>query len=213
MKDMLDKLDNPLGISEIREIFTNINTELEERGLTATIYVYGGVAIMLSCYDALVSFDMDVIIDTKHHSIFWQVVNVVGKKMELHDNYMNEDVLPIVQGDLLKESVVPSLQFSNLNVSIPSKRQLLAMKLYSSRLEEDSRDLLDAIMLSKEEGVSSRSELEQILKEYVKPSAIKQRNRKKGSHNGIYTFMDKLLEEMNHGDNRKVSIATKRTTR
>ena len=167
------------------------------RDLYVSLNIYGGVAIMLSCYDARSSYDVDTFITSADdHEAFWDIVKQTAQENQLPETFLQESLATIINKDFRKNETALFQKLSHLTINLPTARQLLAMKLFSARLDEGSKDLLDAVLLCKEIGIRSRAEMNEILREYVREEAIRKQNRTPRRHNSIYKFMDEVVKEL-----------------
>jgi hypothetical protein len=116
----------------------------------------------------------------------------VGESRGLRSDFVNEDVLPVLWADFKENETFSAFSFSNLDVRIPTEKQLLAMKLFSARVE--GKDLGDAVFLAKKLGISSVFELRELLGKFVKEDSIKKQNRHPNRRHCIDIFIDKVIE-------------------
>jgi len=174
------------------ELLNLLGNALEEQSLHATLDVYGGAAMMLTCIPEYISYDMDIMLHTDSHGKFWEVVESLAAELNLNKNWLNEDVVPIIAKDFKKSKLNVFKQFGNLVVRLPEPEQLLAMKLYAARA--DKSDLSHAVTLSRDLGISTRQGLLDVLKAYIKENAIREQNRQPKRHNCIYNFIDEVLK-------------------
>ena len=171
-----------------------LGDELSKAGTYATIDVYGGVAMALAFWDGAASYDVDVVLNTQNHQAFWDITEIIAKKNGLPKEWVNEGVLPVVQEDLNNQSLWSFGQYGGLTVRLPAAEQLLAMKVFSARLEK--ADLTHAAVLCRRLGIDAPAEIYGILHAYVKEDAIKKQNRRKGRHNCIHNFVAELVKEL-----------------
>jgi hypothetical protein len=177
------------------ELLELLGNSLKERELYATLDIYGGAAMMLTCIPEYASYDMDIMLHTDTHTRFWAAVEDITDKQNLRKGWLNEDVVPIIAKDFKKTRLNVFKQYENLIVRLPEPEQLLAMKLYAARM--DKSDLLHAVTLSRDLGISSRQGLLDILKTFIKEDAIREQNRRPQRHNCIYNFVEEVLKGLN----------------
>jgi hypothetical protein len=180
----------------VLRVFEFLNGVLAKQHLAASIKVYGGAAMMLVCLDTRMSNDIDVIVSTKEHKKFWDAVRKTAQHFGLPELFFDEAIMSIVAEDLKRDDTAVHLTLSNLEIKTPKPEQLLAMKLFSARLDESSKDLEDAVVLCKDLSISKRPQLIGLLEQYVRKDAIQAQNRKKGRHNCIHKFIDELERRM-----------------
>ena len=178
-------------------LLLQLGEELSADGLTAILDVYGGVAMSLSVMENTASFDLDAVVGAKNRAAFWRAVDRVTKKnQDLMPEWLNEGVLSLVKEDLKRQDLWDFGQSGGLTVRLPRPEQLLAMKVYSARL--DKEDLSHSVHLCRSLGITSSMEIHMILKLYVKEEAIKKQNRRKGRHNCIHNFIEVLVEMLDN---------------
>jgi hypothetical protein len=187
-----NKSVDALTYDRVLELLNLLGYSLKKRELYATLDIYGGAAMMLTCIPEHASYDMDIMLHTDTHSKFWEAVHDITIKHNLQKGWLNEDVVPIIARDYKKSLLKVLKQFGNLVVRLPEPEQLLAMKLYAARM--DKSDLYHAVVLSRDLEISSRQGLVDVLKRYVKEDAIKEQNRRPQRHNCIYNFIDEVLK-------------------
>ncbi|NMB11025.1 MAG: ABC transporter substrate-binding protein, partial [Firmicutes bacterium] len=91
----------------------------------------------------------------------------------LPDNWINEEIKEPLQ-QLLKEDKEPYRSYSNLRILKPRAEQLLAMKVLAAR-PEPAKDFVDAYLLCKDLGVTTKAKLLDIVSEYIPLSLIGER--------------------------------------
>jgi hypothetical protein len=85
---------------------------------------------------------------------------------------------------------------SNLEVLVCSPRQLLAMKLFSARLDEQYQDLPDTLFLCRELRLTTKEELFKVLFEYIKRESVESKNLDMRTRNSINTFVNVVYQEL-----------------
>ena len=142
------------------KLFEEIGDELDKVELYTTLDVYGGVAIMLSFMSHYSSDDMDIRFSGVSYDVFKQIIDKISKKYpELGPNWVDEGVAVIIRNHMKQEDIVETYDLGALRIRQPKAEQLLAMKLFAARLEEDKNDLEHAIVLCKDLGVRDRLQL------------------------------------------------------
>ncbi|MDR1605072.1 MAG: hypothetical protein LBS10_09875 [Gracilibacteraceae bacterium] len=168
---------------------------LAENGCHAILDIYGGSAIALAYSDSRVSQDIDCIIaGSTNYETFRQAIAEIGRRNALGRDWLNEQVLPIIENDFILSRMNVFGKNKGLEIRVPDAEFLLASKLYSARLQ--AKDLEDALKLARTTGNTSRTDLEVVLKKYVRPEAIRTQNRKPGRHNCIWKFIDIMAAEL-----------------
>ena len=159
---------------QILSLLRELGDELAKESCIAVISVYGGSAIAMAYCDTRTSNDIDFILNSGDWRIFYRIAGNMAKKYNLNDKWISEAVEEIVSIDMKNDFELLNYgQFGGLIIRIASAEQLLAMKIFSARLEKDSDD---AVMLANQINVRSKDGLMKILNKYFKSEAITQRN-------------------------------------
>jgi hypothetical protein len=157
-----------LNSNELTEILSYLDTVLKRENLRLEIAVYGGAAIML--YYGADSRDMtedidSVIINRQEFGRHPDVFEEVAKKFGLAEDWINSNILNTLS-ELKREDLVNYGEFSNIEIKLPSKEQLLAMKIKSARYFPKN-DFLDAKQIVADLGIKTLDELRAIVDEYI----------------------------------------------
>ena len=179
------------------KLFEEIGMELDNMGLYATLDVYGGVAMMLSFMSQYSSDDIDIRFSGISYDKYKKIIEKISKKHPyLGPNWVDEGVALIIRDNMRREDLAKMQDFGGLRIRQPSAEQLLAMKIFAARLEEDKSDLEHAKVLCKALGISGRLQLESVLKKYFKEESIKNKNRARNTRNATHNFIDVLVKEL-----------------
>jgi hypothetical protein len=154
--------------SELIEILLHLDTILKRENLRLEIAVYGGAAIML--YYGVDSRDMtedidSVIMNRQEFGRHPEVFKEVAEKFGLAEDWIHSNILNTLS-ELKREDLVNYGEFSNIGIKLPSKEQLLAMKIKSARYFPKS-DFLDARQIVTDLDVETLDELRAIVDEYI----------------------------------------------
>jgi hypothetical protein len=161
--------------------------------------IYGGIAMALTITPFYSSGDIDMRISQVGYAKFKEITDKIGKKHGLDKNWLNSDIVPIIDSCLKKEDFTNYEVYDGLTVRLPTAEQLLAMKVFSARLGDDEHDFAHAMELCRELKISHWSEIDAVLKKFVKEEAIKEQNRTKGRHRCVHNFIDELVKELTKG--------------
>ena len=164
-----------------------------EMGSSVIIDIYGGAAMSILYSSGRVSEDIDVMLNEGDRFEFKEARDIIAKKYNLPENWINEAVAGAVAFDMINKNMVNYGNFGNLYINIVSAEQLLAMKIFSSR---DEKDFDDAVLLAKQLGFCRKKDFTGLLRLYFKDGAIKRRNRSQAHYNGITDFIDNLVERL-----------------
>ena len=193
---MSDEMTKPITRDKALQLLDEINRELNNEGIYATMDIYGGVVMMVSFMPQYSSVDFDARFSDIAYDSYQKILKTVGERNGLGPGWVDESVCSIINDDMKIEKLTKYSNFSNLTVRFPIAEQLLAMKLFAARLADDRHDLSHAALLCKELGIKTRNRMEEVLKIYFKEDSIKHQNRQKGRHNCIHDFMTCLVEEL-----------------
>jgi hypothetical protein len=119
-------------------LLDDLSAELASRGAKADLFLVGGAAIAVAYDEARWTRDLDaVFIPTQ---VVREAAAAVARKRGLATDWLNDAVKGFLPGpDPDKQRFYSS---DSLNVDVASPRYLLAMKLFSSRVESDADDIL-----------------------------------------------------------------------
>jgi Nucleotidyltransferase of unknown function (DUF6036) len=121
----------------IQALLEDLDHELLRRGTNADVFLVGGAAIALA-YDARrATRDLDAVFEPT--SAVREAASAVAARRGLSDDWLNDAVKGFLPGpDTNAERFYSG---AALNVDVASARYLLAMKLFSSRVETDADDI------------------------------------------------------------------------
>lgn len=127
----------PLSAADIRRLFEELAAELELRGTRAELFLVGGAAIAL-CFDGRRSTrDLDAAFAPT--SEVRSAAALVAEREGLDPGWLNDAVKGYLHGP--DPNAVRYFEAPSLLVDVASAEYLLAMKLFSSRVEADADDI------------------------------------------------------------------------
>lgn len=142
-------------------LLTEVNNRLIEENETASILISGGASMALFFSRDRATQDIDAVLLNGNKEKFRNLISDIGEDVGLDQDWLNDGVKGFINFNWPKQK--SPFTFSNLTVySVPPK-QLLAMKLYSSRFQTE--DQSDAIKLMKHLNIKSEAEAIKILEE------------------------------------------------
>jgi hypothetical protein len=158
---------------QLLEIFSYLNERLKDNQLHLELTVYGG-SIMTLLYDNRpATKDIDCVFGQTNLELLDNILEMTKFTFGLPDNWINEEIKePLRQ--LLKEDRVAYKVYSNLRILRPRAEQLLAMKVLAAR-PEPAKDFVDAYLLCKDLGITTKAELLDIVSEYIPLKLIGER--------------------------------------
>jgi predicted nucleotidyltransferase len=140
---------------EIIEALTDLAAELEQRGVSAEMYVVGGAAIALAFDERRATRDIDAVFEPK--GVVYEAAASVGEERELPVGWLNDAVKGFLVGD--DPAAAPVLDLPGLRCLTASPETLLALKVLAHRVGEDEDDLR---LLARELGLKRADEILEI---------------------------------------------------
>ncbi|GAA1395938.1 DUF6036 family nucleotidyltransferase [Catellatospora coxensis] len=127
-----------LGRDDIHALLDDLSAELAARGARADLFLVGGAAIAVAYDDARSTRDLDaVFLPTE---VVRDAAAAVAERRGLVADWLNDAVKGFLPGpDPDAQRFYAS---ASLNVDVASARYLLAMKLFSARVENDADDIM-----------------------------------------------------------------------
>lgn len=135
------------------------------------INLYGGAVMCLIFDSSRSTQDIDSVFD--NIDIIIPLVDNIAKEHNLNHDWFNNAINGIMSM-LIKEDLKPYGNFKNINVKIPTPRQMLAMKLCAAR-GLPKKDFKDALMLCKHLNISSIEEIKDVVYEFIDSYVIRGR--------------------------------------
>jgi hypothetical protein len=155
-------------LKTLLKMLDELNAALRQRGKHLEIKIYGGAAMLLYYGESarFVTNDVDgVILNLDEFGRDPEIFENVRAKFDLKDDWINSSIKNVLIY-LIEEVIVDYKQYSNLIIRLPSKYQLLAMKVLAGRLAP-KHDYEDAMQLIADLGITSRTELTQIVHSFI----------------------------------------------
>ncbi|MCR2044834.1 DUF6036 family nucleotidyltransferase [Anaerosalibacter massiliensis] len=159
---------NDIGLMDkdkLLKIFDYLNERLKENQLQLEITIYGG-SIMTMVYDNRpATKDIDCIFNETNSKLLKNILDLTKYAFNLSDDWINEDIKEPLKS-LLKEDKETYKVYSNLKILKPKAEQLLAMKVLAAR-PEPAKDFIDAYILCKDLNITTKTELLDIVSDYI----------------------------------------------
>jgi len=127
----------PLSADDIRRLFGELASELDSYGVRAEIFLVGGAAIALCFDDRRATRDLDAVFAPT--DAVRRAAEKVGDREGLGPDWLNDAVKGYLPGP--DPNAVRYFEAPGLLVDVASAEYLLAMKLFSSRVEADADDI------------------------------------------------------------------------
>jgi uncharacterized nucleotidyltransferase DUF6036 len=123
---------------DIRVLFDDLSAELASRQAKADIFLVGGAAIAVAYDEARSTRDLDAVF--RPTDVVRQAAAAVASRRGLAEDWLNDAVKGFLPGQ--DPDAQRFYSSDSLNVDVASPRYLLAMKLFSSRVENDADDIM-----------------------------------------------------------------------
>ncbi|MDF0728706.1 DUF6036 family nucleotidyltransferase [Cytobacillus sp. S13-E01] len=167
---------NNIGLMDkgkLLEIFDYLNERLKENQLQLEITIYGG-SIMTMVYDNRpATKDIDCVFSETNSKLLDNILAQTKFIFNLSDGWINEEIKEPLKA-ILKEDKETYRVYSNLKILKPRAEQLLAMKILAAR-PEPAKDFVDAYLLCKDLGITTKKELLNIFNYYIPLTLIGER--------------------------------------
>ncbi|GAB3269958.1 DUF6036 family nucleotidyltransferase [Kineosporia babensis] len=130
-------IHGPLTAQDIHRLFAELAAELDAVGQRAEIFLVGGAAIAL-CFDGRRSTrDLDAVFAPTDS--VRKAAATVADREGLDPDWLNDAVKGFLPGT--DQNAIRYFEAPGLLVDVASAEYLLAMKLFSSRVETDAEDI------------------------------------------------------------------------
>lgn len=150
---------------QLLEIFDYLNERLLENQLQLEITIYGG-SVMTMLYDNRpATKDIDCVFSETNTTLLENILDLTKFTFHLSDGWINEDIKQPLQS-IIKEDIETYKKYSNLKILKPKAEQLLAMKILAAR-PEPAKDFIDAFLLCKDLQIKTKTDLLDLVKEYI----------------------------------------------
>lgn len=127
-----------LGAEDIRVILDDLSAELAVRDARADLFLVGGAALAVAYDQSRSTRDLDaVFLPTE---VVREAAAVVAQQRGLAADWLNDAVKGFLPGP--DPEAQRFYESGSLTVDVASPRYLLAMKLFSSRVESDVEDIM-----------------------------------------------------------------------
>jgi len=167
---------NDIGLMDkdrLLEIFTYLNERLKENQLQLEITIYGG-SIMTMVYDNRpATKDIDCVFSETNLKILDNILKLIKFTFNLSNDWINQEIKEPLK-HLLKEDKETYKVYSNLKILKPKAEQLLAMKVLAAR-PEPAKDFADAYILCKDLNITTKTELLDIVSDYISLTLLGER--------------------------------------
>lgn len=169
MKDskFFNKKEDKLTRSEIYRLLILLNESLEQKEIQGDLYLVGGAVLTLA-YDAREStHDLDGVFAPKQE--IYECIKEVARDENLAEDWVNDAVKGFLGN---RQEFTDFLSLSNLNIKVASSEYLLAMKVQSSRTENQN-EINDIKYLIKLLNLREIEEVETIVSKFYDLKLIK----------------------------------------
>lgn len=159
---------NDIGLmdkNKLFEIFDYLNERLKENQLQLEITIYGCLVMTMVYDNRPATKDIDCVFNEENSKLLKNVLDLTQFTFNLSDDWINEDIKEPLK-ILLKEDKETYKVYSNLKILKPKAKQLLAMKVLAAR-PEPAKDFIDAYILCKDLNITTKTELLDIVSDYI----------------------------------------------
>lgn len=137
--------DGLLSADRIRALLIELGDELGAIDESAELFVVGGAALALG-YDAReATRDIDAVFEPK--SVVYEAAARIAERRRIPGDWLNDAMKGFLHGHDADRRVV--IEHPALRVFVASPRYLLAMKLFSARIERDADDIAMLLRLAR----------------------------------------------------------------
>lgn len=168
----MEKLDRPTMLAALEAL----NARLAEQGIAGELCIYGGATMVLAFNARLSTHDLDAVFEPPE--AIRQAAAQVGEELRLREGWLNDGVKGWVS-DKAEFTDANLPQFSNLRLSRPGKKYLLAMKCLAARsagfdLQGDKDDI---VFLIRSLQLKSAEDVIRIVEEFYPAARILPKTR------------------------------------
>lgn len=131
-------MSSGLGRHDILLLLDDLSSELATKGARADLFLVGGAAIAVAYDSARATRDLDAVFLPT--DVVRQAALSVAERRGLSTDWLNDAVKGFLPGP--DPDARRYYASESLTVDVASARYLLAMKLFSSRVESDAEDIM-----------------------------------------------------------------------
>jgi len=162
--------DALLNRESLRQAFTLLADKLSRRGVVGEIHVFGGAAMVLAFKHRVATRDVDAVFEPDGHVL--EAAREVAKELGLPPSWLNNQASTYVSGRAGRGT--PVFDHPHLRVMTTPPEHLLAMKVRAARVLRDGDDVR---VLIRHLGLSSVSDVEDIVRQFFPDEPLTKRSR------------------------------------
>lgn len=147
-----------LTADQIRELLVELGDELAEQGESGELFVVGGAALAIAYGAREATRDVDALFEPK--MAIHDAATRIAVRHGIPADWLNDAMKGFLHGEDPGRQLV--LEHPALRVFAASPRYLLAMKIFSARIERDADDIAFLLDLA---GVTTRDEALDLVEE------------------------------------------------
>lgn len=129
--------DRLLHRERIVELLAELGRRLHQRGVRGELFVVGGAAMALAYNTRRTTVDVDAVFEPKQS--VYEAAREVAEEHGLPEDWLNDGVKGLLPGT--DRDAREILELPGINVSVPSTRYLLALKVAAARIDRDADDI------------------------------------------------------------------------
>ena len=155
-----------LDAGRVCELLTRLDERLQRRGVAASVYVVGGVAVALQAQPRRLSLDIDAVVSDQ--AVF-EEAEAMAAEEGLPPNWLNSAAQPWLPPR--PPQARAERQTAGLDVHVAAPEHLLAMKIIAFR-ERDVADIKDLVVVLDLDDVSAEDLRDLVADVYGSPEQL-----------------------------------------
>jgi len=159
-----------LTVEKIDQLFSELNAELEKKGVIGEVGICGGAVMCLVFKTRCATKDVDGIFAPAKE--MREAIAKAARKLDVAEDWLNDAAKGFFPGDPPKENV---RSYSNLRVWAPTAEYMLAMKCISARYDSFDKD--DLVFLIGHLKLTSADQVFDIVLKYYPEKSIPVKTR------------------------------------
>lgn len=159
--------DERLGAGRIRELLVELGQRLDDRGVSARLFLVGGAAMALGFNSRRATRDLDGVFEPKQE--IYDEAEKMARKHGLPLDWLNDGVKGLLP-DRVPTEVGSQFESRGISVGVASAEYLFAMKAAAAREDADAEDLR---FLATHLGLTDATEALDLVERYISPHRLR----------------------------------------